>query len=43
MKNSGGDDPTQRDAICQEARSLKIETLILPLGLDDEFRYSCSL
>jgi hypothetical protein len=37
------DDPTQRDAICQEARSLKIETLILPLGLDDEFRYSCSL
>ena len=35
------EDATQRTALCQEAKSQQISTLILPLGLDDSFRYSC--
>ncbi len=32
---------SERDKICKKATSLKIKTLILPLDLDDSFRYSC--
>ncbi len=35
------DDRVQRDKICSDAKEMKIHTLILPLGLDDEFRDSC--
>ena len=31
-----------RDALCQNANSLGLQTLILPLNLDDSFRYSCT-
>jgi len=30
-----------RDTLCQESKKNKFETLILPLDLDDSFRYSC--
>ena len=35
------DDETVRREICTEARDLQFSTLILPLELDDSFRYSC--
>jgi hypothetical protein len=31
-----------RATICQEAKNLNIQTLILPLNLDDSFRYTCN-
>jgi hypothetical protein len=31
----------QRDNICADAKELQIKTLILPLELNDSFRYSC--
>lgn len=31
----------ERDTMCAESLSLKFKTLILPLDLDDSFRYSC--
>ena len=37
VKNTGG----ARDALCAAARSENIRTLILPLELEDSFRYSC--
>ncbi|MCH9739356.1 MAG: endo alpha-1,4 polygalactosaminidase [Epsilonproteobacteria bacterium] len=30
-----------RDEMCQKSQELKIQTLVLPLDLDDSFRYSC--
>lgn len=30
-----------RDALCQSARAANLRTLVLPLALDDSFRYSC--
>ncbi len=35
------DNPTKRTALCQDSRARAFQTLILPLGLDDRFRYSC--
>jgi hypothetical protein len=32
---------TARDALCTESRGLQFSTLILPLDLDDSFRFSC--
>jgi endo-alpha-1,4-polygalactosaminidase (GH114 family) len=32
---------SERDKMCQNAISLKIKTLVLPLDLDDSFHYSC--
>jgi len=32
---------SERDILCQESKSLGIETLVLPLYLDDSFRFSC--
>lgn len=34
-------DETVRRELCDEARALQFSTLILPLELDDSFRYSC--
>jgi hypothetical protein len=31
-----------KTVICQEAKNLNIQTLILPLNLDDSFRYTCN-
>ena len=31
----------QRDSLCQSAKSSHFQTLILPLELDDSFRYTC--
>lgn len=31
----------KRDTMCQDAISLKFKTLVLPLDLDNSFRYSC--
>lgn len=36
------DDTGARDALCRDARGKHFSTLILPLLLDDEFRYSCN-
>jgi len=30
-----------RDDLCSDSRALKFKTLVLPLDLDDSFRYSC--
>jgi hypothetical protein len=35
------DDATARESLCQDARTRQFSTLILPLDLDDAFRYSC--
>ncbi|GAC1315619.1 MAG: endo alpha-1,4 polygalactosaminidase [Collimonas sp.] len=35
--NSGG----ARDALCAASKAAKIHTLVLPLALDDSFRFSC--
>lgn len=35
-------DTGARDALCSDARGKQFSTLILPLLLDDEFRYSCN-
>lgn len=32
---------SERDAMCAETISLKFKTLVLPLDLDDSFRYNC--
>ena len=37
QNNTGG----ARDALCVSARSANMRTLVLPLQLDDTFRYSC--
>jgi hypothetical protein len=34
-------DPAARSALCADARSRQFHTLVLPLALDDSFRYSC--
>ncbi|GGX48424.1 endo alpha-1,4 polygalactosaminidase [Saccharospirillum salsuginis] len=34
-------DPEAREALCDRARQLNFRTLILPLELDDRFRFSC--
>jgi hypothetical protein len=34
-------DANARDALCNESMSLQFSTLVLPLDLDDGFRYSC--
>ena len=34
-------DVAERDRVCAEARAQNIRTLILPLDLDDSFRFSC--
>ncbi len=34
-------EPNARQSLCKEAKKLKFSTLILPLKLDDSFRYSC--
>jgi hypothetical protein len=31
----------ERDQLCQEMNQIQIRTLVLPLDLDDSFRYSC--
>jgi len=31
----------EREKMCQESNSLKFQTLVLPMELDDTFRYSC--
>ena len=33
--------PTERDGMCATARAENLRTLILPLDLDDSFRFSC--
>jgi hypothetical protein len=33
--------PAERDALCEDARALQLRTLVLPLDLDDSFRFSC--
>lgn len=35
------DDSTARTALCNDANSRQFSTLVLPLDLDDSFRYSC--
>jgi hypothetical protein len=35
------DDAAARETLCQDARTRQFSTLILPLDLDDAFRYSC--
>lgn len=35
-------DSKKAQALCKQARNLQFQTLILPLGLDDSFRISCS-
>ncbi len=37
IDNSNG----ERDNVCADAIRLQFKTLVLPLGLDDDFRYSC--
>ena len=34
-------DASARAALCKSARDEKLRTLVLPLDLDDSFRYSC--
>ena len=34
-------DPTKRPALCAKAAALNIRTLVLPLALNDKYRYSC--
>ncbi len=34
-------DPVARKVLCKESNSLKFSTLILPLALNDTYRYSC--
>jgi len=34
-------DPAARSALCADARSRQFHTLVLPLALDDSFRFSC--
>jgi hypothetical protein len=36
-----GNTSADRDALCLQSHAQKIRTLVLPLGLDDSFRYSC--
>ena len=31
----------QRRELCSQAKALKFSTLVLPIKLDDAFRYSC--
>jgi hypothetical protein len=33
--------PAQREALCDDARAEQLRTLVLPLDLDDSFRFSC--
>ncbi len=35
------DDPDERQALCQTANNSQFSTLVLPLDLDDSFRFSC--
>lgn len=35
------DDPVARAELCAKSKSMGIQTLILPLALDDSFRYTC--
>lgn len=35
------DDPATRQALCADALARRFHTLVLPLALDDSFRYSC--
>ena len=35
------DDPIEREKLCRQAEKLGLSTLVLPLDLDDSFRYSC--
>lgn len=35
------DDASEREKMCNKSKSLHIQTLVLPLDLDDSFRYSC--
>jgi hypothetical protein len=35
------DDAAAREALCRDARTRQFSTLILPLELDDAFRFSC--
>lgn len=37
VQNTGG----ARDALCQAAKAQNMRTLVLPLALDDSFRFSC--
>lgn len=37
VQNTGG----ARDSLCQTARAAHMRTLVLPLALDDSFRFSC--
>lgn len=32
---------SERDAMCEDARELNLRTLVLPIDLDDAFRFSC--
>jgi hypothetical protein len=34
-------DATARAQMCTKARAMNLRTLVLPLNLDDAFRYSC--
>lgn len=34
-------DETERDAMCSESINMQFSTLVLPLDLDDSFRFSC--
>lgn len=40
-KNKYVTDSVERDALCVESINMLFSTLILPLNLDDEFRFSC--
>lgn len=35
------DDAAERAALCSDANSLGISTLVLPIDLDDSFRFGC--
>jgi len=35
------DDPAERAALCEDARAENLRTLVLPVQLDDRFRYTC--
>ncbi len=35
------EDASERQALCDDARSQGLQTLVLPLDLDDSFRFSC--
>jgi hypothetical protein len=37
VDNSNG----ERDVMCADSRALQFRTLVLPVALDDSFRYSC--